>query len=74
MEKKPTFDDDSPLKFAEKYALDPSSKAMADGKDAPRTPIHENSKSPAQTTPSQNLVLMQKRLVQQTKVLPTSQF
>ena len=52
VEKKPTFDDDSPLKFAERYALDPTSKAMADGKDAPRTPMHENSKTPTQTTPN----------------------
>ena len=38
-EQKPTFEDDSPLKFAEKYALDPQSKTLMDGKEAPRTPI-----------------------------------
>ena len=45
-EQKPTFNDDSPLKFAEKYALDPSSRTLIDGKEAPKTPLREGQKTP----------------------------
>ena len=57
-EQKPTFNDDSPLKVAEKYALDPQSRTLVDGKEAPRTPLQEGQKTPTQSTPNQNMVVM----------------